>query len=250
MERIAIISDIHGNMPALEAVLNDIQARGIERMICLGDLVGKGPDSELAVDHCRQVCEATVKGNWDDLVVTVEDSPVLEWHRERLGAERLAYLDQLPNCVELLVGGRQVRLFHASQIGIYHRVHMDDTRANQLAMFENTPFTGDGRAPDVVGYGDIHSAYVKCFRQRILFNAGSVGNPLDLPQAAYAVLEGARGDAPAPFSVQIVRVPYDIERAIRDAREAAMPALDEYIDELRTARYRGLRRAHPDEPAG
>ena len=92
----------------------------------------------------------------------------------------------------------------------------------------------------MVGYGDIHSAYVKCFRNRILFNAGSVGNPLDVTQAAYAILEGAYGDMrDGVFSVQIIRVPYDIELAIRQAQDDQMPDLQLYANELRTGRYRG-----------
>lgn len=77
MDRIALISDIHGNMPALEATLADIQRRDIERIFCLGDLVGKGPHSAQVVDSCRQVCEATVKGNWDEGILADEDHPTL-----------------------------------------------------------------------------------------------------------------------------------------------------------------------------
>ena len=240
MDRIAIISDIHGNMPALHATLGDIAARGISRIICLGDLVGKGPHSDQAVDICRQACEATVRGNWDDFILNESDKPTLQWHRQRLGPARLAYLATLPNVLEFAIGGKRVRLFHASQESVYHRVHMDDTRENHMAMFANTPFTGDGPAPSVVGYGDIHSAYAKSFRGRTLFNAGSVGNPLDITQASYAILEGAYGSSAAgPFGIQLVRVPYDIERAIGEAAALDMPELGAYADELRTARYRG-----------
>jgi len=66
MEHVAIISDLHGNLPALEAVLCDIKRRNISRIFCLGDLVGKGPHAEKVVDICQDVCEVTIKGNWDD----------------------------------------------------------------------------------------------------------------------------------------------------------------------------------------
>jgi predicted phosphodiesterase len=240
MDRIAVISDIHGNIPALEATLDDIRRRGISRIFCLGDLVGKGPHSAQAVDICRDVCEITIRGNWDDAIVTELDNPTVQWHREQLGAERLAYLAELPYVIDFWLSGKHVRLFHASQIGIYHRVYMNDSLDVQLAMFENTPFTGDGAAPTVVGYGDIHWAFVHCFEHRMLFNVGSVGNPLDLTQASYAILEGQYGStAESPFAIQIIRAPYDIERAIRDAQAAQMPQLQAYINELRTARYRG-----------
>ena len=57
MDKIAVISDIHGNMPALETVLDDIRQRGIEQIFCLGDLAGKGPLSAEAVDTIREVCD-------------------------------------------------------------------------------------------------------------------------------------------------------------------------------------------------
>jgi len=242
MDRIALISDIHGNIPALEATLDDIRRRNITRIFCLGDLVGKGPHSAQAVDICREACEITVKGNWDDIMLGVKDSPHVQWHQQELGRARLDYLASLPHTIEFVMSGRQVRLFHASQQSIYHRVHMNDTYDKHLAMFTNTAFTGHASAPDVVGYGDIHSAYLKSFRQRTLFNVGSVGNPLDITQASYAILEGTYGRSTVDsFSIQLIRVPYDIELAIRQAEAAQMPDLDAYADELRTSRYRGAK---------
>jgi protein phosphatase len=242
VEQIALISDLHGNIPALDATLDDIRRRGIRRIFCLGDLVGKGPHSDRATDICREVCEITIRGNWDDFLLRATDNPALQWHQQRLGPARLAYLATLPTTIEFVMSGKQVRLFHASQQGIYHRVYEDDTHDAHLAMFNNTEFTGDGFAPTVVGYGDIHSAYVKSFQGRILFNVGSVGNPLDVTQASYAIIEGRYGsDSDDSFSVQLVRVPYDIEGAIRQAQAEQMPELQAYADELRTGRYRGAR---------
>ncbi len=240
MDRIAVLSDIHGNIPALDAILHDIRSRQISRIFCLGDIVGKGPHSDQAVYICREVCELTIRGNWDDGILAATDHPTLRWHQHRLGRARLDYLAILPGTIEFVMSGKQIRLFHASQQGIYHRVHMNDTSENHQAMFTNTPFTGHALVPDVVGYGDIHSTYLKTFDQRILFNVGSVGNPLDLTQASYAILEGQYGSTrKSPFAIQVIRVPYDVEQAIREAEEAKMPELQAYINELRTARYRG-----------
>lgn len=241
MDRIALISDIHGNMPALEATLSDIKRRDIQRIFCLGDLVGKGPHGEQAVDMCRDVCEVTVKGNWDDFIVDETDNPTLQWHQQRLGAERLEYLKSLPGTIEFVMSGKRVRLFHASQESVYYRVRMNDPEDKQLEMFTNTAFTGDALMPDIIGYGDIHRAYLKSFQQKILFNVGSVGNPLDLTQASYAILEGTCDNSSDDlFGIQLIRVPYDIELAIRQAEEEQMPELQAYAMELRTGRYRGL----------
>lgn len=245
MEKIAVLSDIHGNIPALDAVLDDIRGRGLTRVICLGDLVGKGPHPEVAVDRIREVCDTVVMGNWDHLVAQPTDHEDLRWHQRRLGEERLRWLGSLPFSHELLMSGKTIRLFHASPVSVYTRVQPWAPMEDRLAMFEHTERTGtpaDGRLPDVVGYGDIHNAYVQHFQGRTLFNTGSVGNPLELPQASYAILEGQAGSSsPASFSVQLVRVPYDIELAVRQAEEEQMPALAPYIQELRTGRYRGLK---------
>jgi diadenosine tetraphosphatase ApaH/serine/threonine PP2A family protein phosphatase len=74
----------------------------------------------------------------------------------------------------------------------------------------------------------------------MLFNVGSVGNPLDMTQASYAILEGRYdGQRADTFAVHVIRVPYDIELAIHQATEEHMPELEFYANELRTAQYRG-----------
>ena len=240
MEHVAIISDLHGNLPALEAVLCDIKRRHISRIFCLGDLVGKGPHAEKVVDICQDVCEVTIKGNWDDHILKATENPTLRWHQQRLGTERLDYLRHLPHTIDFWMSGKRVRLFHASQQSVYYRVRMEDPRDKLLAMFTNTEFTGNTVAPDVVGYGDLHRAYVMPFHQQMLFNVGSVGNPLDMTQASYAILEGTYNSQRADtFAVYLIRVPYDIERAIQQAAAEHMPELEFYANELRTARYRG-----------
>ncbi|SEB42517.1 metallophosphoesterase family protein [Paenibacillus sp. GP183] len=245
MERIAVISDIHGNMPALDAVEDDIRQRGIKRIMCLGDMVGKGPHSDMVVDRIRDLCEVVVQGNWDDFIGKKED-PVLIWHHERLGAERIHYLSELPFSYDCIMSGRLIRLFHASAKSVYHRVQPWSPSEERLAMFEPVGLrenegSQEVRKPDVVGYGDVHNAFVQHLRGMLLFNPGSVGNPLDMPQASYAIIEGVWGsENPGAFSVQLVRVPYDIELAIRQAEEAHMPELAPYQQELRTAKYRGL----------
>ena len=240
LDRIALISDIHGNVPALEAALRDIDRRGIRRIFCLGDLVGKGPHSERVVDICQAVCERTVKGNWDDALTTETDNATLQWHQRRLGSARLAFLKDLPNTIELVMSGKRIRLFHASQKSVHYRVRQPDPVDKLLAMFDNTDFTGYTSTPDVVGYGDIHEAYIRSFLGKTLFNIGSVGNPHDTPQAAYGILEGVDGgDAAHCLSIHLVRVPYDIELAIRQAQDENMPSLEPYAHELRTAQYRG-----------
>lgn len=240
MDRIALISDLHGNMQAFQAVLADIRARGITRIFNLGDLAGKGPDGAAAIDLSREVCEVTVQGNWDAMVAFDGDMPQNLWHREQIGPERCDYLAGLPGTFDFLLSGKPVRLFHASSQGIYHRVYPADPPETRLAMFDNTGFTGGGSPPAIVVYGDLHVAFSLSFAGRTLLNPGSVGNPLDLPMASYAILEGTYGSPdPAPWTASLLRVPYDIEAAVAAGHASGMPDAGHYANELRTAKYRG-----------
>lgn len=249
MDRIAIISDIHGNIPALDAVLADIGQRGISRIYCLGDLVGKGPQPELAVDRIRELCEIVVRGNWDESISFQQERPHAVWQQKRLGEERIRYLRELPFHHDFLMSGQLVRLLHASPQSLYHRVQPWDTVDLRIAMFANTEWTRPAKQePDIVGYGDIHHAYMQHLQQKLLFNTGSVGNPLDRPDASYVILEGKLGQSErTALSVQFIRVPYDIEKAVRLAEEAKMPETAPYVIELRTAIYRGLH--HTGQPS-
>jgi protein phosphatase len=243
IERIAVISDIHGNIPALEAVLQDIQSREITRIYCLGDLIGKGPDSDLAVDIIREHCELVIMGNWEDFVTRPSEKASVQWHQSKLGEERLQYLTTLPFSHTFYMSGKKVRVLHASPESLYERIRARDPKEKRLRMFLNTDLTKSSNGesePDVVIYGDLHKAFLQQLSGKTLFNVGSVGNPLDIPQAAYGIIEGEYGSQlPAPFSLQVVRVPYDIEQAVKLAIDARMPSLEPYIIELRTSVHRG-----------
>ncbi|GAA2491313.1 metallophosphoesterase family protein [Terrabacter carboxydivorans] len=272
LDRIAVISDVHGNVTALEAVLADIEARGITRILNLGDVVGKGPRGSEAIKRTRDSCEVTVRGNWDTLIGDWEgfvdrgDVPRFDagqWTRDEITDEDAAWLLGLPNAYDLVLSGKRIRLFHASQTSEFVRVRAAHTMDEFRGMFTNTDFTGPwapavpghpddtwpddtwpaGTTPDVVGYGDIHGAYLEADEGLVLFNAGAVGNHLDGPSAPYCILEGVTDSlVPQSFSVNFVRVPYDIESEIDAARDLGMPDVDAYALELRDQVYRGAGR--------
>lgn len=246
MEKIAIISDIHGNIPALESVLADIKSRDIKRIICLGDLVGKGPQSSIAIQMIQKHCEIAVRGNWDDFFPKPQESETIKWHQNQLTKIQMNALEELPFSVEFIMSGKLVRMFHASPRSVYERIQPWDSLETRLSMFENTEHTENiegQREPDVVLYGDIHNAYQQHIKGKTLCNVGSVGNPLDLTQASYAILEGEYNQSKSGiFSIQLVRIPYDIEESIQIAKELEMPELEEYVQELTTAKYRGLKK--------
>ncbi|MFC0216332.1 metallophosphoesterase family protein [Paenibacillus chartarius] len=243
MEKIAIISDIHSNLTALDAVLKDIAKRRIKRIVCLGDLVGKGPQPVACIDRVRDKCEIVLQGNWDDGIGAEQNNPNDAWQQEQIGAERIRYLAELPFSYDLLMSGKLIRMFHASPESVYIRVKRKDPKEAKLGLFANTPRTGtpeDGRTPDIVLYGDVHTPYMQTFKSRglTLWNVGSVGVPYDgIPMPSYVIIEGTPGDLPAPISVQHVRVPYDIEQAVLAAQQSGMPmpGQERFIAEIRTA---------------
>ena len=107
LERIALISDVHGNLTALEAVLADIERRGIERIFNLGDYVGKGPRGQAVVDRCREVCEVNILGNWDDSLPNPErefDSEGMRWWQKELREDQGTWLRGLPFSIPAGVG--------------------------------------------------------------------------------------------------------------------------------------------------
>ncbi|MFC7879244.1 metallophosphoesterase family protein [Isoptericola sp. NPDC057391] len=242
LDRIAVVSDVHGNLGALEAVLADIGARGITRVVNLGDDAGKGPRGSAVVDRLREVCEADVRGNWDDFLPGIPDDgdDGLVWWRDELRPDQRAWLASKPLSHDLLLSGRRVRLFHASATSVHTRVRRAHSREEFHGMFATTDLTGPGPEPTTVGYGDIHQAFVDVHQGRTLFNAGSVGNPIDEPTPSYAILEGVEGSSePGPFGLQHVRVPYDVEAELAVAHDVGMPCYAEWAQELRTAVYRG-----------
>ncbi|ONI67678.1 metallophosphatase family protein [Kribbella sp. ALI-6-A] len=243
LERIALISDVHGNLTALEAVLADIEARGIRRIFNLGDYVGKGPRGQAVVDRCQEVCEVNLLGNWDDFLpdpARTIDNEGMRWWKNELREDQWTWLRALPFCHDFVLSGRQIRLFHASADTVHHRTRFDHDEKEFLAMFENTPATGDGPIPTVVGYGDTHDAYCETDLGRTLFNTGSVGNSLGDITPVYVILEGVPDSPdPAPFSIQFVRVPYDAAAELEVARALGMPELNGYESEIIHGVYRG-----------
>jgi len=141
MGKIALISDIHGNIPALESVLADIDSRNIKRIICLGDLVGKGPQSSMAIEMIQKRCETVIRGNWDDFFPKPQESKTIQWHQNQLTKQQMNYLKELPFSVEFMMSGKLVRMFHASPRSVYERVQPWDSLDKRIGMFENTEST-------------------------------------------------------------------------------------------------------------
>ncbi len=268
MDRIAIISDIHSNKTALEAVFADIESRGIDKIYCLGDLVIKGPRPSEVIDLIKEKCQVVLKGNCDEAVCTENAYKKKYWTTLKIGEDRVQYLTNLPIVYDFYLSGQLVRLFHSSPYGldyIYNPLYSNaenDYATKELKniddMFRNTPFLGKkayDEEPDIVGFGHLHTPAIYKYKNKTLFNAGSVGSPNEMQNegnddktnafstmASYIILEGMLDSKElAPINISSVRVPYDIEKEIAVIEKSNMPGKEKSIFCLRTAstRYKG-----------
>jgi len=245
--KIALIADIHGNLPALERVMEDIERRKADKIFCLGDMVGKGANSRETMDIRRKNCDVIVRGNWEmglyeDFLnyrqgMTADLNDRVLWFLDDIGEERLEYFGTLPHSGELYLSGRLVRFFHAHPLDFY-RYFPDSPIEKRRELFGYGEEAVIQKESDVAIYADIHGAFMQTIDGKILLNTGSVGNPLDMSQASYVVIEGEESrEMGASFDIQFVRIPYEIDRAVRLAKERKVPDLEGYIAELTEAKY-------------
>ena len=253
-QALAVISDTHANITALKAVLADIDRRGVKQVVMLGDVAGKGPSPCETLDALRSRGIPCIFGNWDELLIRslrTDGKPelpgmrsALEWQRAQLGTERLEWLASLPYALDVPRFGGLVRLLHASSLGVWQRVRENDPLEKFYELFDATQAVGlDAPTPMAVGYGDIHTVLVRHLRSipeinpaargALVFNPGSVGNPLDLPVPSYAILHGS-----SELELSLIRVPYDNDLECERAVKSGMPQLEEYLIETRTGHYR------------
>ena len=263
MERIAIISDIHGNVTALNAVLQDIKNKSIKRIFCLGDIVLKGANPDIVIDLVRQNCEVIVKGNCDEAIASERALQKGFWTRVKIGEERACFLKNLPISYDFYMSGHLVRIFHSSPVGLdyicnpafsnennrYAKLEIN----NPLRMFENTDFLGKStneRKPDIVGYGHIHTPNLFRYQNKLLFNTGSVGSPNEMLNfenendltnkfstlASYSILEGEYGSTEiSSITIGNARVVYNVEEEIKKLQASDMPYKEQSIYTLKTA---------------
>jgi protein phosphatase len=230
--QIALIADLHGNWPATCALERDLARRKVDRLICLGDIVGKGPSSDKTFDWAMANCELVLGGNWDFGIGCRQYAPD-SYYWAQLGEARLARLRALPLETTLTLGGRRIRLFHGRPV-------MDNLIVAQQDAALLEPFFTDGSGVrcDVVGYADAHRQAMRTFSPGLLFNTGSVGNAMGTPLCCYAILEGEADGGPAALDIRLITVPYDREAAVRDAQAAMdVPRIDTYIREVETGVY-------------
>ena len=224
---VAIIADLHGNYTATQALEKDLLRRGITRIWCLGDVVGKGPSSDRCFDWAMQNCEFILRGNWEDGIgreLFKNDA----FYRAQLGRARLDAMLQFPLEKHLQLAGRRLRLLHGRPA--LKGLLMPEDREELL----NPLFEPDF---DIVGYADCHRPGLRTLHG-LLFNTGSVGNGFGTLTAQYAILETSGDDRLSPIDLCFVSLPYDREEAVRETfAQPQLPLGHLYVQEIRIGRY-------------
>ena len=234
--KLAIISDIHANLHALQAVWADLEAMKPDAVYCLGDLIGYGVHPNETIEFIRERQIPTIMGNYDEGVGfdmhdcgCIYKDPVqdrlgkrsLEWTQKITSRENKAYLQSLPMQLRLEEHSPSLLLLHGSPRKINEYIYEDRPGATfeRISKLAGT---------DIILFGHTHLPYQKKVAEILFINCGSVGKPKDgNSQAGYVMLNiGKRSD------VEFRRVTYDVGAAAKAIRESDMP--NEFAEALVT----------------
>jgi predicted phosphodiesterase len=226
--RIAVLSDLHAHLVALEAVLDDARRSGVSGYLVLGDIVDLGPEPGRVVDRVRALACPVVGGNHDPLDER-SSVPVLEasrvWSRQVLTAEQQQWLDGLSDELHLVVGGCRVWAVHASPGSRTHPIVVATPDAEIGGWLATRPC-------DVLCCGHTHLQLLRRLGTTTVLNVGSVGMPFRelhaggpptiFPWAEYVILDLDAGGA----AFELKRVPYDFAEFERSFRESGFAQAD------------------------
>ena len=235
--RIAIFSDIHGNLQALNATLADIAAQKPDTIYCLGDLVGYGAAPNEVTERIRREGFPTVMGNYDDGVGFERDEcgcayreeaerllgdRSLAWTRAQTTSENKAYLRTLEKEIRFAADGKRILLVHGSPRKMNEYLFED----RAISSFQRLAASSNA---DIIVFGHTHKPYVKEVDGVLFVNDGSVGKPKDGDwRACYVILENG--------TPTFRRVKYDVKAAAAAIRATDLP--HEFAEDIETGGVR------------
>jgi putative phosphoesterase len=228
MTSVAVITDIHGNLPALEAALAAVEELGATATYCGGDLVGYGPWPNEVCHTVEDRGIPTIYGNYDYAIgrdledcgcayVTQHDRDLgqlsVDWTLEHTDRRSKDFMRDLPFDLRFELGGKRVRLVHGSPRKVNEYLFED----KPARTFERI---AAGAECDVLVFGHTHKPWIAEFGGVVFVNCGSVGKPKDGdPRGAFAVLEESEGGV----ATRIERFDYDAAYASREVAAAGLP---------------------------
>ena len=235
MTRIAFISDIHGNLEALNAVLDKIYAEGADTIICLGDIVGYGPNPKECLEIIREREIQCIKGNHDDYVSQMFELDIMarlrddvkksiEWTQAQLDFDDLGWLAKLPQSM----AADDFNIVHGANTPDPYRYCRDEASIQLNFQYQEPQlsFCGHSHSPLIgVLRPDAEMPIVDYIRRqtidpntKVLVNIGSVGQPRDSDNRACFVFFEYEDR-----TISLTRVPYDVQTTQEKIIEAGLP---------------------------
>jgi putative phosphoesterase len=224
--KIALLGDVHANLPALESVLAHARSQNVSAIWNTGDFLGYGAFPNQVVERLQQVGAISILGNYDLKVLSFKEKDkkwrknkrpekylAFQWAYENLSRENRRYLKSLPEQRRLDLDGKSILLTHASPASNEEPLEptTPQERLQELAHLANA---------DVIICGHSHQPFARSVENTFFINPGSVGRPDDGdPRACYAILEGTQ----AELHVQHYRLDYDLPWAVSAIRENGLP---------------------------
>lgn len=220
--KLAIISDVHGNLYALMKVLEDIDDQKVDLTVCLGDLVGYGPHPNEVVSMIKRRNIPCIKGNYDASVVdgdftfireTNINSFALPWAVNEVRAANKYYLDNLPTSMTFDFNEKKIKLVHGSPNAINEYLLEDDS---------NTAKVMESLDEDILICAHTHIPSVKAFGNKLFINDGSVGKPkIGTPESTYCILDIDNSGSVKPI---IRHVSYELKGLIKEMKMLNFPS--------------------------
>jgi predicted phosphodiesterase len=238
--RIAVISDLHGNLLSLEAVLKQVEAQGVDLLICCGDLVAFGPHPLEVLDLLEgQRGLHVIRGNTDRWLETVLGSagpyeekvvnrvaPSLRWTLDKLGPRAGRFLAACPPSLEIGLEGLRTKVRHAGLDSDTLGIMSDADTAGLTSRLAEEHC-------DIFLCGHTHVPFWRTENGVTLVNAGSTALPFDLtPRPSWALLDIQN----KTLQTRIFRVDYNLEAAIEDLGRSGMPMADVFSERIRNAK--------------
>ncbi len=238
--RIAVLSDIHGNLLALDACLSDLAAQGgAQAIIAAGDLCLDGPKPKKVLQRLEEIGAACVRGNTDRYIgedvsgdgLDATELAQLAWTRRDLGERWRSWLHALPFAMRIGEDRNQLLIVHANPKTDDEHVWPDADEALLERLI-------GGESASTIAFGHLHLPYVRVWRGKLLVNVASAGLPKDGdPRACYAIFTERDGG----WQVKHRRVPFDIKKVATQLADCGIPESGELIATLRRHRYKGLK---------
>lgn len=214
--KIAVISDIHGNLEALKKALENIEEKRVDTIVCLGDLVGYGPYPNEVIELIRERKILNILGNYDAAVLEekfnyIRDNEVntfcMPWAAKELNEDNRAYLKSLPRQIILQLENKKLYFVHGSNRSINEYLKEGSKEAEEVM----EEFNGD-----ILVCAHTHMPYKKYFDNKLLLNDGSVGKPkIGRPNGTYLIIDIQKDS----IETEIIEFTYDYEKTAKAMEE-------------------------------